>query len=67
MLISLIHNRCHNFLKPQLGRSRTRGHILPSSDFVYGQTYEKLDGGVPEGRGSCYFLNIQLKILKLFY
>ena len=34
---------------PQLGKSRTRGHMLPSSDFVYGVANQKLDGGVSEG------------------
>lgn len=33
---------------PQLGKAKNRGHKLPSKDFTYGVTYEKLDGGVPE-------------------
>lgn len=37
------------FTKPQLGKSRTRGHQLPPNDFIYGVKYEKIDGGVPEG------------------
>lgn len=33
---------------PQLGKSRTRGHQLPSNEFTYGVANVKLDGGVPE-------------------
>ena len=38
---------CQN-KQPQLGKSKTRGHQLPSNDFVYGVSYEKTDGGVQE-------------------
>jgi hypothetical protein len=31
-----------------LGKSKTRGHKLPKSDFTYGLRNEKIDGGVPE-------------------
>lgn len=31
-----------------MGKSRSRGHELPESDFIYGIKYEKIDGGVPE-------------------
>ncbi len=34
---------------PQLGKSRTRGHMLPPQEFTYGIANQKLDGGVPEG------------------
>lgn len=33
---------------PQLGKSRMRGHQLPTPDFTYGVANQKLDGGVPE-------------------
>lgn len=33
---------------PQLGRSKCRGHQLPSNQFTYGVANVKLDGGVPE-------------------
>ena len=36
------------FLKPQLGKSRQRGHRLPPANFIYGVPYEQIDGGVPE-------------------
>jgi hypothetical protein len=34
---------------PQLGQSKTRGHQLPPSEFVYGVANQKIDGGVTEG------------------
>ncbi|CAF0860570.1 unnamed protein product [Brachionus calyciflorus] len=43
---TMLQNELHYL--PQLGKSRTRGHQLPSADTTYGVKYEKLDGGVPE-------------------
>ncbi|XP_075784088.1 cilia- and flagella-associated protein 77-like [Pelodiscus sinensis] len=41
----------HLILKAELGKIRPRCTQLPGSDFVYGLTYRRADGGVPEAIG----------------
>uniref|UniRef100_A0A8C8SWW7 Cilia and flagella associated protein 77 n=1 Tax=Pelusios castaneus TaxID=367368 RepID=A0A8C8SWW7_9SAUR len=41
----------HLILKPEIGKTRQRCTRLPGSDFVYGLTLCRTDGGVPEAIG----------------
>ena len=54
---------------PQLGKSRTRGHQLPSNEFTYGVANVKLDGGVPEGNfpNSNHFQNQRIRTYHLIF
>lgn len=53
------------WIKPQLGKTKNRGHRLPPKDFTYGVANHKLDGGVPEGK-SLYVAAKNLNLINNF-